>query len=163
MAHISVKKRLHLSVICSKLLYCSQFWRPHLKKDIMLLERVQRGATKYILGNYTSNYKDRLLSLPAPQLSRDCLNSLLCAAFEKLFEFFLCTAFERLFEFFILHSFWETVWIFYFAQLLRDWLNFLLCAAFERLVEFFTLRSFWETVWIFYYSFCHAIRKTSRG
>ena len=32
-------------------------------KDILLLERVQRHATKYILSDYTSNYKARLLSL----------------------------------------------------------------------------------------------------
>ena len=62
-AHISVKKRLYLSVVRSKLSYCSQLWRPHLKKDILLLERVQRRATKYILSDYTSNYKARLLSL----------------------------------------------------------------------------------------------------
>ena len=47
-AHISVKKRLYLSVVRSKLSYCSQLWRPHLKKDILLLERVQRRVTKYI-------------------------------------------------------------------------------------------------------------------
>ena len=63
MAHISVKKRLYLSVVRSKLSYCSQLWRPLLKKDILLLERVQRQATKYILSDYTSNYKARLLSL----------------------------------------------------------------------------------------------------
>ena len=62
-AHISVKKQLYLSVVRSKLPYCSQLWRPHLKKDILLLERVQRRATKYILSDYSSNYKDRLISL----------------------------------------------------------------------------------------------------
>lgn len=32
-------------------------------KDIMLLERIQRRATKYILNDYTSDYKSRLISL----------------------------------------------------------------------------------------------------
>ena len=32
-------------------------------KDITLLERIQRRATKYILNDYTSDYKTRLISL----------------------------------------------------------------------------------------------------
>ena len=38
-------------------------WRPRFIKDIQLLERVQRRATKYILNDFTSDYKDRLISL----------------------------------------------------------------------------------------------------
>ena len=44
-------------------MYCSQIWRPNLVQDIQLLERVQRRATKYILNDYTSSYKTRLLKL----------------------------------------------------------------------------------------------------
>ena len=44
-------------------MYCSCLWKPYLLSDIELLERVQRRATKYILNNYTSNYKERLLRL----------------------------------------------------------------------------------------------------
>ena len=40
-----------------------QVWRPHLMKDILNLERIQRRATKYILNDYTSGYKDRLINL----------------------------------------------------------------------------------------------------
>ena len=40
-----------------------QLWRPYLLKDISLLERVQRRATKYILNDYHSTYKSRLIQL----------------------------------------------------------------------------------------------------
>ena len=40
-----------------------QVWRPHLMKDILNLERIQRRATKYVLNDYTSCYKDRLINL----------------------------------------------------------------------------------------------------
>ena len=46
-----------------KLLYCSPLWRPFLIKDILLLERVQRGATKFILDDYNMDYKLRLTNL----------------------------------------------------------------------------------------------------
>ena len=59
----SVKKLLYLSLIRSQLTYCSPVWRPRFSKDIMLLERVQRKCTKYILDDYHSDYKTRLTSL----------------------------------------------------------------------------------------------------
>ena len=57
------KKSLYLSLIRSQLTYCSQIWRPHLLKDIAALELIQRRATKYILNDYTSDYRSRLISL----------------------------------------------------------------------------------------------------
>ena len=39
---ISAKKLLYLSLVRSKLSYCSQVWRPYLLKDISQIERVQR-------------------------------------------------------------------------------------------------------------------------
>ena len=51
------------SLVRSQLFYCSQIWRPCLIQDILLLERVQRRATKYILNDYTSSYRARLLKL----------------------------------------------------------------------------------------------------
>ena len=59
----SVKKRLYISLVRSNFSYCSQLWRPRLKKDILMLEKVQRRATKFILNDYTSSYKDRLTNL----------------------------------------------------------------------------------------------------
>ena len=52
-----------MTLIRSQLTYASQIWRPHLIKDILALERVQRRATKYILNDFHSDYKHRLLSL----------------------------------------------------------------------------------------------------
>ena len=59
----SVKKTLYLCLVRPQLTYCSQIWRPHLLKDIITLEKVQRRATKYILNDFTSDYKSRLVEL----------------------------------------------------------------------------------------------------
>ncbi len=60
---INAKKSLYLSLVRSQLLYCSQVWRPYLIKDIVLLEKIQRRATKYILKDFVSDYKSRLIAL----------------------------------------------------------------------------------------------------
>ena len=60
---VHTRKCLYLSFVRAKLLYCSPLWRPYLLKDIDSLERVQRRATKFILSDYTSNYKTRLMQL----------------------------------------------------------------------------------------------------
>jgi len=57
------KKQLYITLVRSQLIYCSQIWRPHLIKDIILLERIQQRATKYILNDYQSTYKSRLEQL----------------------------------------------------------------------------------------------------
>ena len=59
----SIKKLLFISLVKSKLTYCSPVWRPHLIRDIKLLERIQRRATKYILNDFVSDYKSRLINL----------------------------------------------------------------------------------------------------
>ena len=50
-------------LVRSQLTYCSQLWRPYLLKDIFTLERIQRRETKYILNDYNSSYKTRLIQL----------------------------------------------------------------------------------------------------
>ena len=60
---IDTRKKLYLSLVRSKLTYCSSLWRPHLIKDIRILESVQRRATKWILNDYSSTYKQRLTAL----------------------------------------------------------------------------------------------------
>ena len=57
------KKLLYISLVRSQLTYGSQVWRPYLLKDIDALEAVQRRSTKFILNDYTSDYKFHLLSL----------------------------------------------------------------------------------------------------
>ena len=59
----TTKRQLYLSLIRSRLTYCSPVWRPYLLKDINLLQKVQRRATKFIFDDYTSEYRSRLSSL----------------------------------------------------------------------------------------------------
>ena len=51
---------LYKSIVRSHLEYCIQAWRPHLKKDIDTLERVQRRATKLIPELRILSYEDRV-------------------------------------------------------------------------------------------------------
>ena len=57
------KRTLCLLLVHSRLMYCSPVWRPQFIKDIKVIERVQRQATKFILDDYRSDYKSRLTSL----------------------------------------------------------------------------------------------------
>ena len=45
---VATRKQLYLSLVKSKLSYCSQLWRPRLIKDIRNFERIQHRATKFI-------------------------------------------------------------------------------------------------------------------
>ena len=60
---VHAKKKLYISLVRSKLTYCSQLWRPQYIQDIVLLENIQRRATKYILNDYSSPYHTRLKRL----------------------------------------------------------------------------------------------------
>ena len=63
------KLNLYTSLVRPILMYCSQVWRPHKLKDTKCFESVQRRATKYILHDYHSAYKERLISLHLLPLS----------------------------------------------------------------------------------------------
>ena len=60
---VGTRKKLYISLIRSQLVYGSQLWKPMLIKDISSIEQLQRRATKFILQDYTSDYKSWLLSL----------------------------------------------------------------------------------------------------
>ena len=62
------KRKLYFTLILPHLTYCSPVWRPSLIKDIVLLEKIQHRATKYILNHTSATYKDRLKSLKLPPL-----------------------------------------------------------------------------------------------
>jgi len=52
--------RLYKSLVRPHLEYCIQAWRPHLVKDIEILERVQRKATRMIEECANKTYEERL-------------------------------------------------------------------------------------------------------
>ena len=51
---------LHKTIVRPHLEYCMQAWRPYRKKDIDMLERVQRTATKTIQKLRNISYEMRL-------------------------------------------------------------------------------------------------------
>ena len=61
--NVKEKRLLYIAVVRSQFIYCSPVWRPYLLKDINFLKCVQRCATKYMLNDFRSDYKSKLIAL----------------------------------------------------------------------------------------------------
>ena len=55
---VRAKKLLFLSLVLPKLTYCSPIWRQNLIKDITVLDGMQRRASKFVLNDYSLDYKN---------------------------------------------------------------------------------------------------------
>ena len=82
--------QLYKSLVRPHLEYCVQTWRPHLQKDIDLIEGVQRRATKMIPNLKNKSYEERLNILNLTTLETRRLRGDLIEVFK------ICKGFDSL-------------------------------------------------------------------
>ena len=84
--------RLYQSLVRPKLEYCVQAWRPHVRKDIDLFEKVQKRAIRLIVRDKSLSYYQRLKKLGLTSLETRRLRGDLIEVF-KIFKGF-CQIYE---------------------------------------------------------------------